>query len=118
MTISVTDIKSFLRVTHSEDDAVLGVLLNTAKSFAQVKTGVEYQTGDLLYEQLLKYLVQHFYDNRSSLNDRQSVEMPFTITELIKTITYRGEFQPEQTSETDITSVTDITGVTDITSEI
>ena len=99
MTISVSDIKSFLRVTHSEDDAVLGVLLNTAKSFAQIKTGVEYVSGDLLYEQLLKYLVQHYYDNRSALNEKQSVEMPFTITDLIKTITYRGAVEAEENTE-------------------
>ncbi len=90
---TVNDLKEYLRITHSEDDAVLGILLNTAKSFAEVKTGIKYVADDLLYEQLLKYLVQHYYDNRSALNDKQAVEMPFTITDLIKTITYRGNIE-------------------------
>lgn len=93
MAITVNDLKDYLRINHTEDDAVLGTLLNTAKSYAELKTGKEYKAEDLLYEQLLKYLVQHYYDNRSAINEKQAAEMPFTITDLLKTITYREEIE-------------------------
>jgi len=115
MTITVNDLKDYLRINFNNDDAVLSVLLETAKSLAYEKTGISYTSGDLLYEQLLKFLVQHLYDNRTAFADRQAVEVPYTITELVKTITYRGEIVTEQTSESDVTGETNTTSETDIT---
>ena len=90
MTINLDDIKNYLRISHDKDDAVLANLLETAKSFAKIKTGVSYNENDNLYDLLLKYLIQHYYDNRSAIMDKNLIEVPMTITDLIKTITYRG----------------------------
>ena len=99
MTITVSDLKDYLRISHNDDDTFLATLLETAKALAYEKTGISYVSGDLLYEQLLKYLVQHFYDDRTAFADKQTVEVPYTLTTLIKHITYRGEFEPPEQAD-------------------
>jgi len=101
MSITVSDLKEYFRVTHNNDDTLLSKLLETAKSLAYEKTGISYKSGDYLYEQLLTYYVQHFYDDRAAFVDKETAEFPYSITHLEKTITYRGEIEPseEQTEQ-------------------
>jgi len=88
--MNLDDIKAFLRIDYSSEDTDLQSAYETALAFAYQKTGVPYQEGDRLYEQLLKYLTQHFFDNREFLSDKNRVENDYTLTSLIKTIEMRG----------------------------
>ena len=88
----IDDLKSYLRITHSLDDTLLASLYSSALAFAKEKTGIEYNSSDALYTQLLRYIVQHFYDNREAITDKTKIEVDYTIKNLIKTIEVRGEY--------------------------
>ncbi len=95
MAVTVSDVKSYLRIDHTEDDAMLADLLAAAE---------EYITGlcmDLTpvptpVEQAIKILTCHFYDNRLPSGSKFTGELPFSVSAL--TAPYR-DFEEEATSE-------------------
>lgn len=100
--MNLSEIKSYLRIDYSSEDTDVQFAYDTAVAFAYEKTGVQYISGDKLYEQLLKFLTQLFFDERESLSEKTKVENDFTITSLIKTIETRGEYiapVPEEETE-------------------
>jgi len=84
-------IKKYLRIEHTKDDDFLTNQIESAKFYIKNTTGVEYTDGDLTYDDLIMYFVQHRYDNRVAVSDKAAVEMPYTITELMQHIALRGE---------------------------
>ena len=51
MSLTVTDIKTYLRINHTVDDSYLTGLIDVAKQFIAEQTGVEYSESDKVYEQ-------------------------------------------------------------------
>ena len=90
MGITLEELKSYLRISHAIDDNFITSLIAEAKFYIKNKTGVDYSDADLTYNQLIRFLVQHNYDNRASISDKAVVEIPYTIDALLTDIKLRG----------------------------
>ena len=91
MTISLAEVKNYLRISHNVDDTFLTGLISTAKDFIKEQTGVSYNDNDDVYKIAVLQTVAHFYDKRESVSDKTSVTVPYTMDCLIKHIGLRGE---------------------------
>lgn len=90
MSIELSDIKAYLRITHDLDDKFIESLVETSKAFIKEQTGVEFVAGDKVYEQGILFHVAHLYDNRSAFTDKATNEIPYTLDAIIRHIKIRG----------------------------
>lgn len=90
MAITKENIKLYLRINYDNEDSLIEELIENAKTLIEESTGVKYVEGDKTYELLIKFLVQHYYDNRSSISEKAVNEVPYTITGLMRKIGVRG----------------------------
>lgn len=91
MTLRLEDIKAYLRINHNVDDAFLESLVETSKDFIKEQTGVDFIYNDKVYEQCVLFMVAHLYDNRASVTEKATTEIPYTLDALIRHIKLRGE---------------------------
>lgn len=85
-------IKKYLRISHSKDDDYLNDSIELAKVFIQQKTNVKYNDQDLIYSKAIQMLVAYYYDTRTIITDKNITNLPYTIDELLKTISFRGDY--------------------------
>lgn len=90
MSIELSDIKAYLRISHDIDDNFITSLVETSKAFIKEQTGVEYVAGDKVYEQGILFHVAHLYDNRSAYAEKAINEVPYTLDAIIRHIKIRG----------------------------
>ena len=90
MTLTISDIKEYLRINHDVDNNFIYNLIETSKVFIQEQTGVIYKAGDKVFEQCILFLVAHLYDNRASITEKTMNEIPYTLDALIRHIKLRG----------------------------
>lgn len=90
--ISLSEIKSYLRINHVQDDSYITALIDVAKSFIAEQTGVIYAEADKVYNQAILFLVAHLYDNRSAVSEKTVVNVPFTLDALIIHLRVRGAY--------------------------
>ena len=93
MSIELSDIKKYLRINHNLDDDFIKNLVETSKAFIKEQTGVEHVAGDKVYEQAILFHVAHLYDNRSSVTDKATNEIPYTSDAIIRRIKIRGAYE-------------------------
>lgn len=94
--ISISEIKSYLRINHSADDAYIENLLEIAKSFIGEQTGVKYVKEDKVFSQGVLFLVAHLYDNRSPISEKAVNTVPFTLDAIICHLKIRGQYESGQ----------------------
>lgn len=92
MSITITDIKTYLRINHNIDDNYLTDLIDVAKAFIFEQTGVEYSESDKVFEQGIYFLVAHLYDNRSPISEKAVNTVPYTLDAIIKHLKIRGAY--------------------------
>lgn len=95
MSIELSDIKAYLRITHNIDDNFITSLVETSKAFIKEQTGVDYVAGDRVYEQGILFHVAHLYDNRSAYAEKAINEVPYTLDAIIRHIKIRGAKETE-----------------------
>lgn len=95
MSIELSDIKAYLRISHDIDDNFITSLVETSKAFIKEQTGVEYVAGDKVYEQGILFHVAHLYDNRSAYAEKAINEVPYTLDAIIRHIKIRGAKETE-----------------------
>ena len=95
MSLTLDDIKAYLRINHDVDNTFLASLKETSKEFIKEQTGVEFQDGDKVYEQCVLFLVAHLYDNRASVTEKATTEIPYTLDALLRHIKIRGAIEVE-----------------------
>lgn len=93
--MQLTEIKSYLRIIHNNDDNVLTELIDEAKMYIKNVTGVDYDENDLQYKQCIRFLVQQRYDVREAVSDKPKSECDYTITNLLSHISLRGNINAE-----------------------
>lgn len=105
MTLTTSEIKAYLRITHNVDDAFIESLVGISKAFIKEQTGVDFVEGDKVFEQCVLFMVAHLYDNRASVTEKATTEIPYTLDALLRHIRIRGAIEvtstqtPTQTQE-------------------
>lgn len=82
--------KQYLKITHSLEDDLIEDFIEWAKDFIEEKTGVEYCEHDTIQRDLIRLLVAYRYYNRNAIGEKTLNEYPYSITEMIKTLAFRG----------------------------
>ncbi len=82
MAVTVSDVKAYLRIDHTEDDATLGDLLDAAEEYI-TDLCVDLTPVPTPVEMATKILCAHFYDNRLPSGARYTAELPFSVSALI-----------------------------------
>lgn len=62
MSVDLETVKLYLRIDDTEEDAFLGILIETAKEYLKNSGVVE--SEEKLYELAVMMLVSHWYENR------------------------------------------------------
>ena len=107
MTLTVNDIKAYLRISHNIDNTFLENLVETSKAFIKEQTGVAFVNGDRVYEQAILFHVAHLYDNRASVTEKAVTEIPYTLDAMIRHIKIRGAIDVIPTGTSSTTTVTE-----------
>ena len=84
-------IKTYLKVGHDVEDELIQDLIEWSKAFIKEKTGQEYDENDILQKDLIRVLVAYRYYNRNAIGEKTLSEYPYAITELLKTLAFRGK---------------------------
>lgn len=85
-------IKNYLRISHNLDDDYLLTSIETTKKLIAQKTGVKYNEKDLIFNHTIITLVAYYYDTRTIITDKSVNTLPYTVDELLKTLSFRGEY--------------------------
>ena len=90
--IDITQVKTFLRVDHDEDDGFLSALTSAAAEYIEGATGKE-NRGSQLYQLAILQLVAHWYENRTPVvTGTIAAEVPLTVKLLIDHIALCSDF--------------------------
>lgn len=84
------NIKKYLKVEHDVEDELIQDFIEWAKAFIKAKTGQTFKENDVLYKDLIRLLVAYRYYNRNAIGEKNLSEYPYSITELLKTLAFRG----------------------------
>lgn len=84
------EIKSYLKVQHDIEDDLITNFIEFSKEYIQQKTGVEYNENDLIFKDCLRLMVAYRYYNRNAIGEKNLSEYPYSITEHLKTLSFRG----------------------------
>ncbi len=89
MSIELTEVKSYLRISFNDDDEYLKSLIKLSEKYIKELTGVEYKQDDEIYKQAILLCISHFYCNRQPLTEKAVLSMPYTFESLVKHIGMR-----------------------------
>lgn len=84
------NIKKYLKIDHEIEDDLINDLIEWAKAFIKEKTGQDFNNDDYLMRDLLRLLVAYRYYNRNAIGEKTLNEYPYSITEILKTLAFRG----------------------------
>ena len=84
-------IKKYLKVDHEIEDELIQSFIELAKAYIEEKTGVQYAENDAIYEDLIRLMVAYRYYNRNAIGEKTLVEYPYSINEMLKTLSFRGK---------------------------
>lgn len=85
------NIKKYLKIDHEIEDDLINDLIEWAKAFIKEKTGQDFNNDDYLMRDLLRLLVAYRYYNRNAIGEKTLNEYPYSITEILKTLAFRGK---------------------------
>lgn len=85
------NIKKYLKVEHNIEDELIQDFIEWAKGYIKAKTGQKFKKDDVLYTDLIRLLVTYRYYNRNAIGEKNLSEYPYSITELLKTLAFRGK---------------------------
>lgn len=91
MTDLLNEMKLYLKVGHCVEDDLIESFIETAKEYIKQKTGVEYSATDLVYKDCMRMIVAYRYYNRNAIGEKNITEYPYSITEMLKTLSFRKD---------------------------
>lgn len=83
-------IKLYLKIDHEVENDLINDFIEWGKAFIKEKTGKDFSENDYLMYDLLRLLVAYRYYNRNAIGEKTLNEYPYSITEMLKTIAFRG----------------------------
>lgn len=99
--MDVSVIADYLRLSDETETAILEDIAQAADSFLQRTTGKTYVVvdgeskpiaDDLIYQQALKRLAAHWFENRSAQSETPQHKLAFSLQHLINFITLSNEY--------------------------
>lgn len=90
--MNIDDMKKFLRIYHNQDDKSILESIEFAKEYIENATDVKYNEKDLMYRDLIKFIVAGRYNNRTPITDKNAAEVPYTIQNMLTYISIRGDY--------------------------
>ena len=84
------ELKKYLKVEHDIEDDLIKDFIELSKEYIQQKTGVQYDENDLIFKDCLRLMVAYRYYNRNAIGEKNLSEYPYSITEHLKTLSFRG----------------------------
>ena len=84
------NIKKYLKITHDVEDDLINDFIEWGKAFIKEKTGQNFDNDDYLMRDLLRLLVAYRYYTRNAIGEKTLNEYPYSITEILKTLAFRG----------------------------
>ena len=100
-------LKQHLRIDGNEEDELLQAYVEAADLLLRRETGKNYVlsdgacvdiAGDNLFQQAVKMLVAHWYENRQPIATA-AVEVPYAVTHLASQIALNGAYYAEAEEE-------------------
>lgn len=89
MELTVDDMKGWLRIDHSEDDALLGTMILAAEQ--TIKGAVGFVPASELGTMAKRMLISDWYENRGSYVQGTLMEIPFGVKTILTQLRYTGD---------------------------
>lgn len=86
--MNIDEIKAFLRIDGNEEDVFLLSLQISAETYFTGADIVKNYSNEL-YKLAVKFLIAHWYENRSIIGD--SKQIPFSLTCMVTQLQYGGD---------------------------
>jgi uncharacterized phage protein (predicted DNA packaging) len=87
MIVSLDEVKTWLRVDFSEDDALLETLIGAAEEYLKNATGVEFDENNHLAKLFCMTLISDWYENREMIGKATDQTRPI-IQSILTQLTY------------------------------
>jgi len=90
MIVSLGEVKQWLRIDFSEDDALLTTLIGAAEEYLKNATGIEFKGTNNLAKLFCMTLIADWYENREMIG-KESERIRPIINSILTQLTYGGE---------------------------
>jgi uncharacterized phage protein (predicted DNA packaging) len=87
MIVSLDEVKNWLRVDFTDDDALLSTLISAAEEYLKNATGIEYNAQNHLAKLFCMTLIADWYENRE-LVGRASDQVRLIIQSILTQLSY------------------------------
>jgi uncharacterized phage protein (predicted DNA packaging) len=87
MIVSLDEVKTWLRVDFSDDDALLTTLINAAEQYLKNATGITYDSTNHLAKLFCMTLISDWYENREMIGKATDQTRPI-IQSILTQLTY------------------------------
>lgn len=87
MIVSLDEVKNWLRIDFSEDDALLTTLISAAEEYLKNATGVEFDENNHLAKLFCMTLISDWYENRKMIGKATDQTRPI-IQSILTQLTY------------------------------
>jgi uncharacterized phage protein (predicted DNA packaging) len=87
MIVSLDEVKNWLRIDFSEDDALLTTLISAAEEYLKNATGITYDSANHLAKLFCMTLIADWYENREMIGKATDQTRPI-IQSILTQLTY------------------------------
>jgi uncharacterized phage protein (predicted DNA packaging) len=87
MIVSLDEVKNWLRIDFSEDDALLTTLISAAEEYLKNATGITYDSENRLAKLFCMTLIADWYENREMIGKATDQTRPI-IQSILTQLTY------------------------------
>lgn len=87
MIVSLDEVKTWLRVDFTDDDALLTTLINAAEQYLKNATGITYDSTNHLAKLFCMTLIADWYENREMIGKATNQTRPI-IQSILTQLTY------------------------------
>ncbi len=89
MIVSLDEVKTWLRVDFTDDDALLTTLISATEQYLKNATGIEYDSSNNLAKLFCMVLISDWYENREMVGKATDQTRPI-INSILMQLSYGG----------------------------
>lgn len=83
------DVKGYLRIDFEDEDELITLLIESAKSYILNATGIVFDELNQLHKLCLMILVTHWYENREAVGKTE--KLSFSLSSILTQIEYKAD---------------------------